>query len=624
MVNAVKTFEADGVAPGETGTGIGSVVGAPANIRYEKRLITPTEASAMLERAHDPRPNANATRIYANAMSAGAWILNGQTIVLDPFDRVLDGVQRLNACVAAGTPFETFVARNVPADTLHTLDQHRRRYFSGVLESRNYRNASALQRLMSRQIKIENGNVLQNRLSISWVRYDRVFASNPELIAATDLVEDLDLISTIPTSALDSLAFMALRSTDTAAQAIRPFLQGLSDVEPTTLRNAANIVAYQIETARAVGTPYEVTHALALLILGFNDFVRGGPPAKSYKWEPIYGKLTGREKRADLSERQINAILRARAPFNNGFPSLDGYRGLREGRFEDEADAGEFSGEIRQELLRGISRTSPDVTIATMRITPAVAHRMLKFNTRNRKIQKSHIDAIARDIENDRWMVNAQAISFAGNPNNPDAATDTELLNGQHRLQAIIAANQAIDVPVAVNIAREAFSTFDIHAKKGPRSTISNGYSRILQAAARLQWKEDMGMPLIGRGSPTSGEILETLERHPGIKDALTASRRKPLLVYASSGVLAYFLYRITKDDPVLAVQYVDELSGDGSGLGKGNPVLRIRMEAHDKRHTTRKNMIDLLLSNWDKYRRWHNGEADSLGTEDGHQGQLI
>ncbi len=84
--------------------------------------------------------------------------MNGMPIIVDTDGRLIDGVQRLAAAVAANKSFRTFVASNVRADTLHTIDQYRRRAYHGTLEGRGIRNASAIVALMGRLIRMEKRN----------------------------------------------------------------------------------------------------------------------------------------------------------------------------------------------------------------------------------------------------------------------------------------------------------------------------------------------------------------------------------------------------------------------------------------------------------------------------------
>lgn len=47
----------------------------------------------------------------ARFMREGSWALNGQPLLFDTENRLIDGVRRLKACVLANVPFETCVVR---------------------------------------------------------------------------------------------------------------------------------------------------------------------------------------------------------------------------------------------------------------------------------------------------------------------------------------------------------------------------------------------------------------------------------------------------------------------------------------------------------------------------------
>lgn len=119
-----------------------------SQLTFAVESISPAEARTYLAAMVYPRkPDARIVSTYAATMKAGAWVLNGQPIIFDGAGRLLDGLQRLSACVASGVPFTSLVARGVRLDTLHTIDQHRTRMYGTVLEARGiYRHPASLVR----------------------------------------------------------------------------------------------------------------------------------------------------------------------------------------------------------------------------------------------------------------------------------------------------------------------------------------------------------------------------------------------------------------------------------------------------------------------------------------------
>lgn len=77
-----------------------------------------------------------------------------------------------------------------------------------------------------------------------------------------------------------------------------------------------------------------------------------------------------------------------------------------------------------------------------MAVTPEQALQWLEGNTHNRSISQAHVMCMARDMKDDRWRLTHQGIAFD---------TDGLLIDGQHRLWAIVEANITITMRVFFN-----------------------------------------------------------------------------------------------------------------------------------------------------------------------------
>lgn len=83
-----------------------------------------------------------------------------------------------------------------------------------------------------------------------------------------------------------------------------------------------------------------------------------------------------------------------------------------------------------------------------MTITPAMAMDWLeKVNNRNRPVSQSHVNVLARDMKDGKWGISHEGIAF--DPNGI-------LLDGQHRLWAIVEADTPIETLVFFNVPEEA------------------------------------------------------------------------------------------------------------------------------------------------------------------------
>jgi len=583
----------------EEATKASSIGGAKYPVFTPNEEITPERAAVYLKTAPNAIEDKKAIAKYAQDMRNGAWILNGQPIIFDQDGKLLDGVQRLNACIEANVPFNTMVARNVRADTLHTIDQHRRRSYQGVLESRGVRNPGKVVRTMSKLIRIENGSLGRETMPISWSRYDRVLDANPEIIEACEIAEKARG-SRLHSTARPVLAYEAIRAGH--IDKLHTFLREIGPDRTANMNTPTGTFCFHIAVLDAREETLQVDEALALATLAFNDMIHNRKPNAPYVWKPDLGATPLDDDGEPISRK----ALREHAPANLGLPLVDGYPGLREGRFDTKSKTDEFGGQTAEEIREGTKADAGKENVRMVLVTPDMAREWLLFNTGNRKIQKNHIDIIKRDILNGNWMMNAQPICFTDDPENPQSNEPPRLLNGQHRLHAIIAADVPIEIPIATGIPDAAFATFDTHAKRTVRRMGVRVDDRVLAAAAKLKWKEDNGFPLTGTGNPPSAaEILQTLDANPGLVNGFSRSRRKAMTEIGSSGVMTYFIFRVKNEHAEWGEEFLDGLEY-GANLDKGNPILNLRNIIKQRRKSlSRGEMLTLLIDHWETFKAW-------------------
>ena len=85
-------------------------------------------------------------------------------------------------------------------------------------------------------------------------------------------------------------------------------------------------------------------------------------------------------------------------------------------------------------------------------ITPDMAADLLTKNRANRKLNLRHVDFLANQIRTGKWQNNGQTIVVA---------SDGTLMDGQHRLSAIIAANEPAELGLVTDVSRNAMATID-------------------------------------------------------------------------------------------------------------------------------------------------------------------
>ena len=110
------------------------------DVRMSIERITPILASRMLE---SNIGNRNPKREpIVDAIGNGEWILNGATIVFDASGNLIDGQNRLIACVKSGEPIDTIVVRGIERAAQITMDSGVKRKLEDYLKLEGYKNCS--------------------------------------------------------------------------------------------------------------------------------------------------------------------------------------------------------------------------------------------------------------------------------------------------------------------------------------------------------------------------------------------------------------------------------------------------------------------------------------------------
>ena len=91
-------------------------------------------------------------------------------------------------------------------------------------------------------------------------------------------------------------------------------------------------------------------------------------------------------------------------------------------------------------------------------ITPEFAKELMRLNVSNRPLNQKTVNWYARQMKNNQWTVSGQTISIS------DKNT---LIDGQHRLAAVILSGKTIQFNVAYNVPFESFVNYDSLRTRG-------------------------------------------------------------------------------------------------------------------------------------------------------------
>jgi hypothetical protein len=227
-------------------------------------------------------------------------------------------------------------------------------------------------------------------------------------------------------------------------------------------------------------------------------------------------------------------------------------------------------------------------------ITPSIAESYLKKNTRNRKIREPHVYFLRDEISEGRWTPNGATIVFG----------NKQLLDGQHRLLAVMAAKKAIKSLVVHGVPDEFFSTIDMGAPRRPADTLLiKGETNTGKLSAAIMWviryKNNM------QRKKSSATLVEKfLETNGGIRKSVELCNKIKLM---SGPVAAAGHYLFSQKNEALASKLLSGIA-DGVGLDRGDPIYLLRerlvenFASKAKLHAV--HQFALLVSTWNALRK--------------------
>ena len=151
-------------------------------------------------------------------------------------------------------------------------------------------------------------------------------------------------------------------------------------------------------------------------------------------------------------------------------------------------------------------------------VTPSQASRWIEKNTNNRPLNERRVANLAAAIERGEWELNGDAIRFS---------ESGVLLDGQHRLAAILNSGCSVQTMVVTGLKDSVFDVIDRGTSRTVGDILSMRGERnanALAAAARLYYIWSVtGDPFNGspENAPTARQIESVIDENPGMRRAV-------------------------------------------------------------------------------------------------------
>lgn len=200
---------------------------------------------------------------------------------------------------------------------------------------------------------------------------------------------------------------------------------------------------------------------------------------------------------------------------------------------------------------------------------------MLSRNDANRPCDMRRSARIAGDILRGEWKLNGDAIRIS---------KTGRLLDGQHRLNAVIISGVNVQTIVVRGLDDEVFNTIDVNGRSRSAGDVFsiNGYKNYntLAAVARtLHIYRESGCPVSGNPDhmPTLSQLEQIVDADRRIIDAVNdAVNMKWCKTYMSSTATGFCLHVFRQDDRRIADEFFEKME-TGANLEPDSPIIFLR-----------------------------------------------
>jgi hypothetical protein len=225
-----------------------------------------------------------------------------------------------------------------------------------------------------------------------------------------------------------------------------------------------------------------------------------------------------------------------------------------------ETEGSKMNGAKTHKAITTLAGTEPRLEIKT--ITPELAKKWLALNTAsNRRISKRTVDAYAQEMTRGRWQLTHQAIAFN---------QTGELVDGQHRLHAIVVAGVPIKAYVSTGLPLEYNAPID----QGYNRRVDQIMGKSPRFVSIVRGMHYLETADLGKSFKTQVGLIEELaKRHGSCVEQVMARAPSGWKTPATFMSCCAFAYAI---DPNKMLAFVEQVH-TGELLTRGDPAYTLR-----------------------------------------------
>lgn len=239
---------------------------------------------------------------------------------------------------------------------------------------------------------------------------------------------------------------------------------------------------------------------------------------------------------------------------------------------------------------------------SVQRITPDMAKIMLGSNTKNRALRRHRILQYADQMTRGQWQLTGEPIKFAH---------DGTLIDGQHRLHAIVESGMTIEMLIVHDLDLSTFKVIDSGMSRRPSDALKlMGVNNSNQKAAmvRAYIAADAGINLDNTQHMTRlitrTDISDFVVANDKlVTEAMTAARHVMNNCRGNSPAWGSLYMLITKKHGQAVAESFFRSIAEGAGLAEGDPRLAVRNWAvRNSNNKSRSDHLAAYVRAWNAY----------------------
>lgn len=247
-----------------------------------------------------------------------------------------------------------------------------------------------------------------------------------------------------------------------------------------------------------------------------------------------------------------------------------------------------------------------EISVAVEVITPSVAKQMLEGNIDNRKLRSFRVSQYADAIKRGMWDIQNDAITIS---------KTGKLLNGQHRLSAIVEANTSIQCLVLRGVDDETYSSIDSGLARSVNDALSQAMGNGVNVShispiAKMLIAFDCGINIFDTNAMSlvqRQDIVDYVQKNTEILDwAKNIGAKADNAVGGVRTAWGVFAVLASAKHGRVKVEEFINLVVDGVGLKPGDAPLALRNWLSRQRgqlaRTATKTNIAVFVGNFNKW----------------------